>query len=215
MSKATFLFKEENTDDRDCVNYIEIGRIGRLECDHYFPSINVVGACFSKSLNIKEFDYENIKTVLTKEEMIKLNEYAEAISELGYGIKAGDERYNKGVELTESIKPIIAKLLSEKNDEVFEQVIEEEKEYLKDEYSLDDEDIDKIFDEYTLEYRDRGIVAYVYNRIEEAAEEEAESLGYVTKENERYFDYEKFGEDLLDNESYIELNDGRIVRLNY
>ena len=30
-----------------------------------------------------------------------------------------------------------------------------------------------------------------------------------------YFDYEKFGEDLLEDENYFELSDGRVVTLNY
>lgn len=31
----------------------------------------------------------------------------------------------------------------------------------------------------------------------------------------RYFNYEVFGEDLLNDESYIELKSGKVVRLNY
>jgi hypothetical protein len=55
----------------------------------------------------------------------------------------------------------------------------------------------------------------VWDDIDQAAEEEAEELGYITKENERYFNYTTFGEDLLQEERYLELPDGRVILLNY
>ncbi|MDD4000112.1 MAG: hypothetical protein PHX62_04370 [Bacilli bacterium] len=215
MSKHVFLYKEQGTDDRDCVKYIDISRIGKLECGHYFHSIGITGACFSCSLKLKEIDLSNITTILTQEEFEQLDNYNEAINELGYGIKEDDERYLKGTKLYKNILPIFEKLESRQNTTLFEQIQEEEREFLKEEYSLEDEDIDYIFDNYGLNYRDRGIISVVFNNIEEAAQEEAESLGYVTKENERYFDYEKFGEDLLEGEQYLELSNGSIVYLNY
>lgn len=215
MSKYVFLYKEQGTEDRDCVKYIEINRYGKLECDHYFPSINLIGACFSMGIELDNIDFDNITSLLTEDEFKQLEQYNKSVNELGYGITKGDERYQKGIELYNSIKPIFDKLASEENQILFEQVQQEEREYLKEEYSLDDADIDQIFNYYGLDYRDRGIVSTVFNDIEEAAEEEAEQLGYVTKENERYFDYEKFGEDLLEGEQYLELSDGKIVYLNY
>lgn len=214
MSKHVFIYKDQNTEDRDCVKYIDINR-NKFECEHYFTSIGLTGACFSMSLKIDEIDFDNITSILTKEEFIQIDQFNNAISELGYGIKEGDERYLKGISLHNSIKPIIEKLKSKENDELFQQVQEEEKEYLKEEYSLNDEEIEFIFDNYGLDYRDRGIVGTIFSDIEEAAEEEAEQLGYVTKENERYFNYEKFGEDLLENEQYQELPDGRIIYYMY
>lgn len=122
------------------------------------------------------------------------------------------------MELCSNIYPIYEKLLSEENDDLFKKVIEEEKEYLLDEYNLDDEDVELIFDNYMLDYRDRGIVGYVFEDTYELGYEEAFSLGYIKNDDsiiERYFDFEKFGEDLLEDEDYLELADGRCVRLNY
>jgi hypothetical protein len=215
MSKYVFLYKEQNTDDRDCVKYIEINRIGKLECGHYFPRIGTNGACFSGSLKLDEIDFNNITSVLTKEEFEQLDNYNKVIDELKYGITEGDERYIKGIEAYNSIKPIIEKLKSKENEELFEQVQQEEKEYLMDEYSLDEEEVEYVFNNYGLSYRDRGISGHVFNNIEDAAYEEAEQLGYVTKENERYFNYDKFGEDLLEGEQYEELPDGRIIYYMY
>lgn len=209
-------FYKTNEEDRDCVNYADLERLGKLECNHYFPKLMVTGACFSGGEDFEDLDFENITTILTKDDFIKITEYNDALRDLEYGIKEGDERYLKGIQLYNNILPILEKLKSQENEDLFNKVIEEEKEYLKEEYSLDDEDIELIFDTYYLEYRDRGIVSHVFNDIEECAEEEAEQMGYVSEEHiKRYFDYEKFGADLLQEEQYLELKDGRIVVLNY
>jgi hypothetical protein len=169
MSEYVFMFKENGTNDRDCVKYIESERLGKLECGHYFPSINLNGSCFSTSFKIDEIDFNNITSILTKEDFLKLDNYNKQINNLGYGITSGDERYLKGIELYNEVKEIFNKLLSKENEDLFLQV----------------------------------------------QEEEAENLGYVTKENNRYFDYEKFGEDLLESENYLELSNGRIISYLY
>ena len=84
----------------------------------------------------------------------------------------------------------------------------------------DDGRIDeKIFNEYYLDYRDRGIIGSVFSDSSDLGYEEAWSLGYIKNGDtisERYFDYDKFGEDLVnEDENYLELDDGRVVSLNY
>lgn len=212
MNVHVFLFKD-GLDDRDCVAYINKKPL-RFECNHYFGGIHLEGPCWSgRSWN--KINYDNIQTILTRNEFEQLIEFDNNIHNLGYSIKEGDERYLEGVKLCENIQPIFDKLNSEENEELFNRIIEEEKEYLMDEYSLDEDDVEFIFDNYYLDYRDRGVIACVWDNIEECAQEEAEGLGYVTAANERYFNYEKFGEDLLEEERYLELPDGRIVILNY
>ena len=206
-----FLFKD-NSEDRDCVAYIENKPLW-FECNHYFGGIDLQGACYSRGF--KDISYDDIKTILSKEEFNSLIEFDKKIDELGYGIEKGSEKYNIGVELCNKIQPIYNKLNSEENEKLFKEVIEEEKEYLSDEFNLDKDDIETIFDNYGLEYRDRAVVGSVYNSIKDCSYEEAEQYGCVTKENERWFDYDKFGEDLLENEQYLELSDGRVVYLCY
>lgn len=194
MSKYTFLYKE-NVDDRDCVAYINLDDLKNIHlcCDGKF---NIHGACYCMSLCGRNHDvnYEDIKTILTKEEFDLLCN--------------PDGTY---------LASIIEKLESEENKALFEEVIEEEKEYLMDEYGFDEEDIEQIFDEYGLDYRDRGIVGCVFEDTEDLGYEEAWNLGYIQRDSpmERYFDFEKFGEDLLENETYMQLSDGRCVALNY
>jgi len=214
MSRNTFIFKQQGTDDRDCVKYIQIERYkGDLECEHYFPSITLSGACFSGSANFSEIDFDTISTILTIEEFIILSNFNEGVRNVGYGIKKGDERHRQGLDLVKTIQPILVKLGSKENENLFETIQEEEKEYLMNEFSIDEEDVDFIFNNYSLDYRDRGIVSYVFNDIDEASHEEAWSLGYVKDEKDEYFDYKKFGEDLLEFEQYLKLADGKMACL--
>lgn len=209
-----FLLKV-NENDRDCVKYVDTNEIGSFECEHYFVGLRLSGACFSGFEDeIKKEDFENFTTILTKEELQRLFEFNDKIHELGYGITKDDERYNKGIKYREEIQDIIDKLNSEENEKLFKKVQKEEKEYLKEQFNLTNEDIDVIFDNYYLEYRDRAIVDYVWESIEDCSHDEAENIGMVNRENDRYFNYELFGNDLLENEMYLELNDGRIVMLS-
>lgn len=193
MREYTFLFKENDTDDRDCVKYVELDSIKKkhLCIDSRF---NVHGACFSMSLK-SDVDYEDITTILTKEE------YETLCNPVGADLSA-----------------IISKLESEENEELFEKIKFEEREWLMDEYGFDEDDIDKIFDNYGLDYRDRGVVGCVYKDTYDLGYEEAWSLGYVNNRDSiasRYFDFEAFGEDLADDECHVLLDDGRVVSLNY
>lgn len=213
MSKYIFLYKD-NTEDRDCCAYITPKPM-RFECGHYFGSVILHGACYSRH----DFaNYEDIKTVLTEDEYNQIIKFSKDIDDLGCGITKGDERYNKGIELCKAIQPIYDKLLSEENEEFFEQIKEEEREYLMNEYNLDDVDLDLIFDNYSLDYEDRAVVGYVFDNAYDLGYEEAYSLGYVNDNNSiqsRYFDFEAFGEDMAKDEYHCELYDGRIVSLNY
>ena len=210
--KKVFLYKT-NEDDRDCCAYIDSNPL-RFECGHYFGSPNMCGACYCGGTWA---NYGEIRTVLTEEEYAQLREFSDQIRQLGSGIKKGDERYQKGVALCEAIQPVYDKLNSEANEKFFAEIVEEETEWLMDEYGLNEDDITDIFDDYILPYRDRSVISYVFRNAEECGREEAESLGYVERGSwsERYFDFEKFGEDLLEEEQYYELRDGRVVYLNY
>lgn len=197
MSKYVFLYKENDSNDRDCVAYVELKSLKekRLCID---GKINVHGACYSSSLGgrYNNPNYEDITTILTEKEFNALCN--------------PDER---------DWTNIIEKLQSEDNQELFDRIIEEEKEYMMEEYSLDEEEIEKIFNEYYLDYRDRGIIGCVFSDAYDCGYEEAWGCGYIDDKNEvqkRYFDFERFGQDLADeDERYLELDDGRIVVLNY
>ena len=214
MSRYLFLYKVKDSDDRDCCAYIE-AKNPRWECDHYFGGTTLHGACYCGH----DFEaYDDVDTVLTREEYEQLIQFNNDIKALGYGIKKGDERYQKGIELCKAIQPVFDKLCSTEAEEFQNGIIEEEICWLCEEHSLSREDVESIFDEYHLDYRDRGIVGCVFDNSSDLGYEEAWQLGYIKNGDtiaERYFDYEKFGEDLLEDENYFALSDGRVVTLNY
>lgn len=214
MNKYIFLYKENNTNDRDCVKYIEIERIGKLECGHYFPHINLNGACFSMSLKIDEIDFGNISTILTKEEFIKLDNYNKFLDGLGYGVDIKPEKQEEHSKEFEKIKPILDKLKSNENEDLFERVKEEEKNAIEKEFDLTSEEIEEIFDNYYLDYQDRGIIGRVYSDYEELGEDESGFFD-IPKYIADCIDYEKLGEKLTESDSYYVLESGKIVYLNY
>ena len=209
-----FLAKELNDDDRDIVKYLEFNG---FECGHYFGGLHIVGACFSgfeKEFREKvETDYENIETILTKEELEQMFELNDKLKELGYGIEKDSDKYNKGMEIIAEFENTIGKkLLSDENKKLFEKVVADEKEYVKNEYNLTDEEVDEVFDNYGLEYQDRAIICTIFSDFDDMVYEEKISLGY---DKQPYFDDESFGRDLLDSGYYYELGNGRIVYYSY
>lgn len=195
MNEYVFFYRDNvNNQSRDCVAYLDINDLQNrhVNCDNCFI---IHGANYSKSFN-GEAPYENVTTILSKQEYDSL-------------IRRGETKVD--------IQPIIEKLLSYENEVLFEQIVEEEKEYLCEEYSLSKDDVEEIFDNYSLDYRDRGIVYNVWNSIEDFGYDMAEAYDYIGGYDpiSRYFDYVKFGEDLVEENDYYELKNGRIVGLNY
>ena len=90
------------------------------------------------------------------------------------------------------------------------------------EYSLSEDDIETILGQYSEDYRDYLIISCIFKDAEEFGYEEATSCGFIssygnqTNPIEKYIDFEKFGEDVIDEHSdqYIQLEDGRVVCMN-
>jgi transcription elongation factor Elf1 len=74
---------------------------------------------------------------------------------------------------------------------------------------LTTEECEEIVEDYITEISD---IVGVYSCYEDAAYEVAHSMGLATSENERFFDFERFEEEVIrDSADYIELNSGRIL----
>lgn len=195
MRNYIFLYRTKEANDRDCCAYISIDdlKVVRICSDRKF---NVHGACYSSSLggDYSNYSYEEIDTILT------------------------EEQYNRLVNPMENddLTDIIETLTSEQADEFFAKIVESEREYIGEEYGLSQEEIDDIFNEYYLDYRDRAIIGYVWRDYEELAQEYLEGCYTIPDFLEGYIDYKSFGEDMVRNgERYYELDDGRIVEMNY
>lgn len=169
MSEHLFLYRIKDSDDRDCCAYVDAAG-PKFECNHYFSSINICGSCYFGG----EFpEYEEIETILTKDEYEEIISFNIFIKAFDYGITKGDSRYRAGIKLIDSIKHIYDKLKSDEAFAFFEDIQKSEMEYLKEEYNLSDRNIEEIFNEYAEDFRDRSIVSCVYDNSEEAGREEA------------------------------------------
>lgn len=202
MSK-TFLYRTKAADDRDCCAYIDIADLERLHTciDGKF---NIYGACYSMSLGGRYSDHHNanlayseVDTILTEEQYNRL-----------LNPKAGDDYTD-----------IIKTLTSIEAADFYEKIIESEAEYIQEEYGLSYKEIEEIHNNYSLDYQDRAIIGYVYQDSSDLGHDEMENYfaGSGLPDNlMNYFDYEKFGEDLVnESENYLELSSGMVVYLNY
>ena len=172
-----FLYKDYSDEDRDCCGYVEDKKC-RFECGHYFSGVGIHGACYCG----REFpDYDGIETVLNEKEWNNLIELSKELNDLGYGIKKDSQRYKKGIEISSKIDNILDKLRSDKNKKLFEKIQEEEIDYLMDEYNFSRNEVEEIFNNYGLDYRDRSIVGCIFNDAYELGYEEMFSCGYADK----------------------------------
>lgn len=191
MSEMVFLCRVKE-DDRDCCKYIETKH--HLDC---IGEVILDGPNFCGRWK-DDLSYDNVETFLNE------NDYNIII---GKNVSAED--YNRIVDI----------LQSKEAQEFCDIIMESEKEYLCDEYNLSDEDIEKIFDDYYLDYRDRGIIGGIYEDSSDVGYNEAWEFGYLKPDDSissKYFDYERFGEDLVEeSDRYFELDDGRVVSLCY
>ena len=211
MKEYVFLYRIKDEMDRDACAYLE-NKPNRFVCGHYFSRLSLHGSCY---INSNREDYSAIETILTEDEYATLRKIDDAFGKLGFGIKPGDERYQKGLALTEDLKPIFDKLNSEEADDFFQQIVANEKQIVMREQDLTEAEVEEAFDGYPLDYRDRSIIGAVYEDVEEAGREEAYALGYIEEGSiicERYFDFERFGRDLAEGDSLQELTSGRCVR---
>ena len=210
-----FLAKIKNSDDRDCVFYVELRG---FECNHYFGGLSLCGACFSgyydEFKERVENNFDTLETIYTKEEMQELFRLNDELNNLGYGIEKDSDKYNKGVEILNKINCMLDKLKSGNNEELFQNVIEEEKEYCMQKYNLSREEIDDIFDNTKDDYHDRSIICAVYEDKEELFKDLVFNglLPEIDDDLIDYIDIDNYVEDkVLIYDCYYTLDDGRIV----
>ena len=210
MSKTLFLGRLNNDDDRNCIYTEHV----KFECDHYWSSIHNKGAAWSGGHPIKDIAYDDITTGLTAEQWARAQEIDRCLSNLGCGIKRDDDRYMVGEALANEWNNMIDSI---QGCEIELEIMEDERERIADTYSLDEDDIDEIFN--NTDYHDVGAISGVYDSVEDFGEEEAESFCIFPADDnlksviESCFDYEKFGYSCMESGYAVELSDGRVVTL--
>ena len=187
MCEKIFVGRINDITDRDACFYIN--KNGRDTGSH----LNFSGACYSGF-------YEDIKTAIENDNVESYLNKQELLDFLD----------NK-----EKFDYYIKKLTSKEGIEFKEKIMKDEHEMMKDDYNLTDDDIKYILDNYRLDYEDRAIIGAIYDDTYEAGYEYITSCYTIPDYLDGYIDYEKFGEDLCENENYLELDDGRVVSLSY
>lgn len=191
MRRYRFIGTDKNyPSDRDAFIYIDVSYTSPMRTAH--------GACYCKTMP----EYKDIDTPLSEEEWKHLWELS-----------------NQSLGTTEKYMELIRFIDEFEQREEVKQIFEDEKEFIKDEFGLSDGDLEDIFNEYGLDYRDRGIIDTVFSSYEEYGAEEADAFELIPNGYEAVFslcfDFEKFGKLLKQDYGSVELDDGRIVTLNY
>lgn len=208
-----YIFLGRTKDDGVCY-YIQ-DKPAEFECGHYFSTPYLTNAnCLTHDFP----EYENLETVLSKDEYGRFLQLKDDINSLGFGIKTGDKRYERGLALRQSLlNDVYDKLTSTEAAEFFGNIVKDEKRKLVDFYELTDYQINQIFDNYPLDYRDANIVATIYDDDSEIAEEFIDNFYFNIDDIpgfklSYYIDYDKLGHDLvLDSDKYLELDDDRVI----
>lgn len=214
-----FLAKIENSDDRDAVYYLDFDGIRE---NGYFSNINLNGSCFSgfkkELLDVVENDFDSLETIYTKEEIKQLFALDDELDKVKSCINIDKEKiHDRGVKITNEINCLLDKLRSGDNEELFQNIVEEEKVWCMNEYNLSKEEIDDIFNNYNGNYQDRSIIVTVYKDKEELFDEMRfngiiECSDYLID----YVDKERYINDVLEEDNtFYELSDGRIVYYSY
>lgn len=214
-----FLAKIENSDDRDVVYYLDFNGVDK---NGYFSNINLNGSCFSgfkkELLDIVENDFDSLETIYTKDEIKKLFELDDELTKYKHDINANKEKVNEMMlKISNDINCMLDKLRSGDNEELFQNIVEEEKVWCMNEYNLSKEQIDDIFDNYNGNYQDRSIICTIY----EDKEDMFDNLRWngcieVSDYLVDYVDKERYISDILEEDNtFYELSDGRIVYYSY
>lgn len=215
MDKHIFLYKirdgldlfESDADSRDCFAYLERNNLFHCGIDN---GLIIHGSCYSRIGIPKNLQYEDVVTILLKEqfEYLRDKKYKNVV-----GFDEGNCYYNY-LLVDNIVSSIQDRLLSDTNERLYNSLIELDKEYLMSAYDLSESDIKDIYDNNNLEYEDRSIISYVFDSVEDFGINEANSFGYIRNIPDEFgdcIDFMAYGNKRLEDGYAYELTDGRVV----
>ena len=147
----------------------------------------------SSWVRIGDFQYENVETILTKEEF--------------------DTLANRVSITKEMLQTIIDKLYSDENEKFLDTIVDRELECLKEDYSLSYDDIDNIKNQISNKYYlDRNCICQIYDGYEELGQYIISEFYVIPNNLQRYFKTEDLGYDVVNEDvKYMVMDDDRIV----
>jgi len=193
MSKKVFVYRVTTDNrDRDAVAYFELRDLNRAINEGNMKYLGVCGPAYSGGFT--DSDYSEVATILTQEQF---------------------EGLQARTLTTAQLMIVRDKLLSQEAAEFFAAIVEEEVERVEEEYGIDADEVQELFDNSPYGYTDFGLISCVYDDAADAAEQLSDDVGNIPDHLKNYVDYDRMGQDMVnDGEQYVELRNGRVVYLN-
>lgn len=187
MSKYIILYRIKS--EYNGCRYIELNSDGTIHVDCSGKPIVSNASC---SVRIDE-DFEDVETWVTKDVFDRM--------------KNGDG---------ETYSDVMDMIANGEHEEFETYVRESEIEKMCEEYALDEEDVEKVLDNYNNnDYFDMSVISYVWNDAYDIAENYVDECCNIESWLTNYIDYEGLGEAIVEDGYYYELYDGRVVQYNY
>lgn len=142
---------------------------------------------------IGKFQYEEVETILTKEEF--------------------DVLANRKSITKEKLQAIIDKLYSDENEEFLDKIVNRELEYLQEDYDLSDDDIEDIKNKVSHKYYfDRNCICQIYDNYEELGQYIISEFYEIPDNLHPYIKAEDLGYDVVNEDAkYMVMDNKRIV----
>ena len=111
----------------------------------------------------------------------------------------------------------VADMITHGEHKEFETYVREsEIEKMRDEYALDEEDVEEVFNNYNNnDYFDMSIISYVWSDAYDIAENYIDECCNIESWLTSYIDYDGLGEAIIEDGYYYKLYDGRVIQYNY
>lgn len=177
--------------------YIDTRQLKEFIADKFpLKSLSSGFGCGSHSSweRVGEFEYEDVETILTKEEF--------------------DTLANRKTITKEMVQTIIDKLYSDANKKFLNTIVDRELECLKEDYNLSDNDINNIKNDLVGKeyYLDRNCICQIYDSYKDVGEYTIEEFYDIPVNLQPYFKTEELGYDIVNEDSkYMVMDDDRIV----
>ncbi len=188
MSKYVILYRIK--DKYDGCRYIELNNDSTIHLDYKGSPIVSNATC---STRIYE-DFEDVETWLTEDVFSRM----------------------KNTDGNDTFSDVVDMIANGEHKEFETYVRESEIEKVYEEYALDEEDIEDIFDNYNNnDYFDMSVISYVWNDAYDVAKNYVDECCNIESWLTSYIDYNGLGEVIIEDGYYYELYDGRVVQYNY
>ena len=188
MSKYIILYRIKN--EYDGCRYIELNSDGTIHLDIGGKPIVSNARCWTR---IDE-DFEDVETWVTEDVFNRM----------------------KNTDGSDTFSDVLDMITNGEHKEFEAYIRESEIEKMCDEYALDEEDVEAVFDNYNNnDYFDISVISYIWNDAYDVATDYVDEFCNIESWIASYIDYDGLGEAIVNDGWYYTLSDGRVVQYSY